>query len=98
MKLNRHVLAGFLIATTFSIRADEPGWQKEILRARQLQRAANYGEAESILTQAVETAPDEYSRARTLTAFGSGYQDLGRFADADRPYRPRTHSRLKTIQ
>jgi tetratricopeptide (TPR) repeat protein len=79
-------LAAFLIATPLTIHAEDPDWQQQILRARQLQQAANYAGAESILTRTIAASPDDYARARTLAALGSVYQDLGRLADAERSY------------
>jgi tetratricopeptide (TPR) repeat protein len=79
-------LAAFLLATPLTIHAGDLEWQQQILRARQLQQTANYAGAESILTQAIAASPGDYSRARTLAALGSVYQDLGRLADAERSY------------
>jgi len=65
-------------------------WGDAIVQGRELQHAGRYSEAESILTTAVKMAQASdggpVMLARSLSALGSVYQDLGRIADAEKAY------------
>src|SRR5260370_14263972 len=65
-------------------------WDETIVRGRELQRAGKYVEAESVLTNALRLAQKSdggpVRLARSLSTLGSVYQDLGRFAEAEKAY------------
>jgi tetratricopeptide (TPR) repeat protein len=81
--------AAFLVATLIAFGADQQ-WEDAILRGRELQHAGRYAEAESLLTAALKKAEVSNAgpmmMARSLSALGSVYQDLGRLAEAENAY------------
>lgn len=82
-------LGAWILTSVIAFGADLQ-WEDAILRGRELQHAGRYLQAESMLTTALKMAqaPDggRVMLARSLSALGSVYQDLGRTGDAEKAY------------